>query len=50
MLTDNTSAAETINKAKINERIRNALDLSDSEIIINLRKHNNGKPSKYDVF
>src|SRR6266542_6477455 len=50
MLTDNTSAAETINKAKINERIRNALDLDDSEITIDLREHNNGRPSKYDIF
>ncbi len=50
MLMGDTSAAETTNEAKIDERVRNALDLNDSEITIDLRKHNNGKSSKYDVF
>ena len=50
MLTGDTSAAETANEAKIDERVRIALDLGDPEITIDLREHNNGRPSKYDIF
>ncbi|RHZ79290.1 hypothetical protein Glove_149g99 [Diversispora epigaea] len=50
MLTGDTSAAETVNEVKIDERIRIALDLSDPEITIDLREHNNGRPSKYNTF
>ncbi len=50
MLTGDTSAAEITNEAKIDECVRNALDLSDPEITIDLREHNNGRLSKYDIF
>src|ERR1700722_1479599 len=50
MLTGDVSAAETANEAKINERVRIALELGDPEVTIDLREHNNGKPNKYDTF
>src|SRR5581483_7136011 len=50
MLTGDISAANTINDAKVDERVRLALELGDPEITIDLREHGNGKPSKYDVF
>ena len=50
MLTGDITAAETANEAKVNERVRIALELGNPEITIDLRKHNNGRPSKYDVF
>ena len=50
MLTGDDSAAETLNEAKVDERVRLALELGDPEIAIDLREHNNGQPGKYDVF
>ena len=50
MLTGDTSAAKTTNETKIDECVRNALDLGDPEITIDLREHNDRRPSKYDVF
>jgi len=50
MLTGDNSAAETVNEAKVDERIRLALELGDPEIAIDLREHNNRQPSKYDIF
>ena len=50
MLTGNVSAAETANEAKVDERVKLALELGDPEITIDLREHNNGQPGKYDVF
>ena len=50
MLTGDNSAAETVNEAKVDERIRLALEFGDPEIAIDLCEHNNGQPSKYDIF
>jgi hypothetical protein len=50
MLTGDVSAAETTNEAKVNERVRLALELSDPEITIDLHEHKDKKSSKYDVF
>ena len=50
MLTGDVSAAESANEAKIDKRVRLALELGDSEIVIDLREHNNGRPGKYDIF
>ena len=50
MLTGDVSAAETTNEAKVNERVRLALELGDPEITIDLREHKDKKSSKYDIF
>ena len=50
MLTGDVSAAETANEARVNERVKMFLEFGDSDIIIDLREHNSGKPSKYDTF
>ncbi|CAG8633361.1 11116_t:CDS:2 [Ambispora leptoticha] len=50
MLTGDVSAAETTDQAKLDERVRIALDLGDPEIAVDLREHNSGRPGKYDVF
>ncbi|RHZ55995.1 hypothetical protein Glove_407g10 [Diversispora epigaea] len=43
MLTGDTSSAETVNEAKIDERVRIALDLGDPEITIDLPQFLEGK-------
>jgi hypothetical protein len=50
MLTGDTSAANTTNEAKVDERVKLALELGDPEIAIDLREHGSGRPSKYDSF
>ena len=50
MLTGDISAAVTTNVAKVDERVRLALELGDPEITIDLREHNDGQPDKYDIF
>ena len=50
MLTDDISAARTANEIKFNEHIRLALELEDSDIVINLRKYNDKRPDKYNIF
>ena len=50
MLTGDISAAETENEAKVDERIRLALELGDPDITIDLREHGSGRPNKYDIF
>ncbi|CAG8652863.1 6684_t:CDS:2, partial [Scutellospora calospora] len=50
MVTGDISAAETTDQTKIDERIKIALDLGDPEIVVDLRKHNGGRPSKYEIF
>jgi hypothetical protein len=50
MLTGDISAANTTNAAKIDERIKLALEFGDSEITIDLRKYKSRKSSKYDAF
>src|SRR6266540_4903133 len=50
MLTGDISAAETENEAKVDERVRLALELGDPDITIDLREHSNGRSNKYDIF
>src|SRR6266496_6406406 len=50
MLTGDVSAAETVNEAKVDKRVRLALELGDPEIAIDLHEHNDGQPDKYDIF
>jgi hypothetical protein len=50
MLIGDISAAETANEAKVDERVKLALEFGDPEITIDLREYNNGRPGKYDVF
>ncbi|PKC59726.1 hypothetical protein RhiirA1_426666 [Rhizophagus irregularis] len=44
------SAAENAIEAKVDERVRLALELGDPEITIDLREHNDGQPGKYNDF
>jgi len=50
ILTGDVSAAENLNEAKVDERIKLALELKDPEITIDLHEHNYGRPGKYDAF
>ncbi|CAB4395230.1 unnamed protein product [Rhizophagus irregularis] len=50
MLTGDISAAENAIEAKVDERVRLALELEDPEITIDLREHNDGQPGKYNDF
>src|SRR6266540_392748 len=50
ILTGDVSAAENLNEAKVDERIKLALEFGDPEITIDLREHNYGRPGKYDAF
>ena len=50
MLTGDISAAKTANKAKVDEHVKLALKLEDSDIAINLCKYNDRRPDKYDIF
>ncbi|CAB5394997.1 unnamed protein product [Rhizophagus irregularis] len=50
MLTGDISAAETANEAKVDARVKLALELGDSEVAIDLREHNDEQLTKYDIF
>ncbi|PKY60554.1 hypothetical protein RhiirA4_484384 [Rhizophagus irregularis] len=50
MLTGDISAANTTNDAKVDERVRLALELGDPEITIDLREHGSGRSRKYNTF
>ncbi|RIB27040.1 hypothetical protein C2G38_2161561 [Gigaspora rosea] len=50
MLTGDVSAAESIDEAKINSRIKFALDLGDPGVTLDMCKHNTKRPSKYNEF
>ncbi|GET50236.1 uncharacterized protein LOC111111168 isoform X2 [Rhizophagus irregularis DAOM 181602=DAOM 197198] len=50
MLTGDITAAENAIEAKVDERVRLALELGDPEITIDLREHNDGQPGKYNDF
>src|SRR6266542_1556463 len=50
MLTGNVSAANTTNDAKVDKRVRLALELGDPKITIDLREHRSERSRKYDVF
>lgn len=43
---DNSAATEK----EVDERVRHAFDQQDPDIIQDLREHNKGQPSKYDIF
>ena len=48
-LTD-VSAASSENEKAIDERVQQALDLEDAKVVVDLRQHNKGQPSKYEPF
>ena len=50
MLTGDVSAVNTTNDAKVDERIKLALELGDPEITIDLRDHRSETSNKYDTF
>jgi hypothetical protein len=50
MLTGDVSAAENTIEAKVDERVRLALELGDPDITIDLREHKDRKSSKFDIF
>ena len=49
-LTGDTSASSSENEKGIDERVRQALDLEDPKVMVDLRQHNKGHPSKYEPF
>ena len=49
-LTGDNSSAHDEEEAQINGRVRLAIDMEDPDVIIDLRAHNQGQPSRYDVF
>ncbi|CAG8716327.1 37134_t:CDS:2, partial [Gigaspora margarita] len=50
MLLDDISATKCANEAKVDTRIRLALELGDPNILIDLHEHNERKSEKYKVF
>ena len=44
------SAASNLTEAEVDERMRLLIDMEDPDIVIDLRHHNHGAESKYDVF
>ena len=49
-LTGDASASSNESEKDIDERVRQAIDLEDVEVVVDLRHHNKGQPSKYDRF
>ena len=49
-LTGDTSAASSENEKRIDERVQQALDLEDAEVVVDLRHHSDGRPSRYEPF
>ena len=49
-LTGDTSASSSENEKGTDERVRQALDLEDPKVVVDLRQHNKGHPSKYEPF
>ena len=49
-LTGNSSAASSETVSHVSERVRQALDLEDTDAVVDLRHHNKGQLSKYNKF
>ena len=49
-LTGDASGSRTYDEAQVDERLKEALDLEDFEVIVDLRELNEGQASKYDQF
>ena len=49
-LTGDASAASTESEKEVDERVRQARDLEDADVVVDLRHHNNGHPSNYEPF
>ena len=49
-LTGDSSAASSEIESHINERVRQALELEDPDVVVDLRQHNKGHSSKYMEF
>ena len=44
------AAASYLTEQQVNDRVQLFLDMEDPEIVIDLRSHNSGQKSQYDVF
>lgn len=49
-LTGDASAASSESEEEVDECVRQALDLEDAEVVVDLRHHNKGHTSKYEPF
>ena len=49
-LTGDACGARTTDEGELDKRITEALEMEDSDIIIDLWQHNIGRQAKYDVF
>ena len=50
LLTGDSSSSTNENEKDIDTRVKQAFDLQDPDIIMDLRKHNPVKPPKYSLF
>ena len=49
-LTGDSSAASSEIECHVNERVKQALELEDPDLVVDLRQHNKGHSSKYTQF
>ena len=49
-LTGDHSSSTNEHEAKIDKRVQQLIEMEDSEIVVDLRKHNEGRKSQHDVF
>ena len=49
-LTGDHSSSSNEHEAEIDKRIQQLIEMEDPEIVVDLRKHNEGRKSQYDVF
>ena len=49
-LTGDCSGSETLNQDEVDSRVRQAIEMEDPAIVMDLRHLNSGKKSKYDTF
>lgn len=48
--TGDASAASQLSEEEVNERVQMYVDMEDPDIVVDLREHNSGHKSKYDIF
>ena len=49
-LTGDHSSSTNEHEAEIDKRMQQLIEMEDPEIVVDLRKHNEGRKSQYDVF
>ena len=49
-LTGDSSSSETLSQEQVDERVTQAIEMEDPDIILDLRKLNSGRKSQYDTF